>query len=378
MGTAHVSPDSVEEVARVIKEHAPDVVAVELDASRLDALENPDRWQATPIQKLLKSDKLWLFLAQSLLSSQQRRLGEKFGVQPGQEMLTAVRAARAAGKDVLLADREIAITMRRAYGLMRLREKARLAWELFKSMIGGEDADEDIDLEKLMQEDAITQMMDEVGRVAPSIKGVVVDERDTYLATRIRGPAEAGKKVVAVVGAGHLAGIQRRLAEPPADLAPLEEIPKKRFPLAKILGWGLPLIILVLFAYLGVEGYREGNFEKVLTAALYWVLITGTFAALGAAIGGGHILSILTAFVAAPITTLHPALAAGWFAGFVEATVRTPTVRDFQGISELKRMRDFFGNRVIRVLMVAAFANLGAMAGFFIASAAVVRRFLEA
>jgi pheromone shutdown-related protein TraB len=377
VGTAHVSPQSVAEVEQVIREEQPDVVAVELDAHRLDAIMNPDRWQATPIQKLLKSDKLWLFLAQSLLASQQRRIGEEFGVQPGQEMLTAVQQAKAANKELLLADRDISITMQRAYRLMKFREKMRLIWELFKAMMPGEEQKEELSLEKLMQEDTITQMMDEMGRVAPSIKSVIIDERDTYLATKVRAPAEAGKKVVAVVGAGHLKGIQKRLQEPPVDLAAIEVVPKKRFPLSKILGWGLPLSILVLFAYFGYQGFQEGNFQKILDAAIYWILITGGFAALGAALGRGHILSILTAFVAAPITTLHPALAAGWFAGLTEATVRTPTVKDFQGLSQVKRAKDFFGNRVFRVLMVAAFANLGAMVGFFIAGGDLLRRFLE-
>ncbi len=377
VGTAHVSPQSVAEVEQVIREEKPDVVAVELDANRLEAIQNPDRWQNTPISKLLKGDKLWLFLAQSLLASHQRRLGEEFGVQPGQEMLTAVTQAKAANMEVLLADRDISVTMQRAYRLMRFREKMRLIWELFKAMMPGQEEKEEMTLEKLMQEDTITQMMDEMGRVAPSIKSVIIDERDTYLATKIRVPSEQGKKVVAVVGAGHLKGIQQRLKEPPADLAAIEVIPKKKFPLSKIIGWGLPIGILVLFAWLGYEGFKEGNFQKILDAALYWILITGGFAALGAALGGGHILSILTAFVAAPITTLHPALAAGWFAGLTEATVRTPTVRDFQGLSQIKRTRDFFKNRVFRVLMVAAFANLGAMVGFFIAGGELLRRFLE-
>lgn len=377
IGTAHVSPKSVAEVEEAIRAEQPDVVAVELDANRLEAIQHPDRWQATPIQKLLKSDKLWFFLAQSLLASHQRRIGEEYGVQPGQEMLVAVQGAKSANKELLLADRDISVTMQRAYRLMRFWEKMRLIWELFKSLMPAEEQKEEMTLEQLMEEDTITQMMDEMGRVAPSIKSVVIDERDTYLATKIRAPAEQGKKVVAVVGAGHLSGIQKRLQEPPADLAPLEVVPKKKFPLSKILGWGLPLGILVLFAWLGWEGYQEGNFQKILDAALYWVVITGGFAALGALLAGGHILSILTAFVAAPITTLHPALAAGWFAGLTEATVRTPTVKDFQGLSQIKRAKDFFRNRVFRVLMVAAFANLGAMVGFFIAGGDLLRRFLE-
>ena len=377
VGTAHVSPKSVEEVKETIQRVQPDAVAVELDADRLEALQNPDRWQSTPIQKLLKGDKLWFFLAQSLLASHQRRLGEQFGVQPGAEMLAAVEVTKSLGKELVLADRDISITLQRAYRKMRFGEKMRLIWELFKAMMpGGDEPKEEMTIDKLMEEDTITQMMSEMERVAPSIKGVVIDERDLYLATKIRKETEQGKRVVAIVGAGHLNGIQKALQQPSVDLAAIEVVPQKKFPLSKILGWGLPLGVLVLFAWLGWEGYQEGNFQKILDAAIYWILITGGFAALGALLGGGHILSILTAFVAAPITTLHPALAAGWFAGLVEATVRTPTVADFQGLATVKRARDFFHNRVFRVLMVAAFANLGAMVGFFIAGGDLVRRFI--
>lgn len=374
VGTAHVSRDSVEEVRRVIGEERPEVVAVELDAGRRDALENRRQWEETPIHRLLKSDKLWLFLTQSLLASYQRRLGEQLGVEPGEEMLAAIRTAEVLGAQVILADREIGLTMKRAYAHMRFREKVRLLWEFFRSMFGGEEQ-EPVDLEKMMQEDTITQMMNELGRIAPSIKQVVIDERDAYLSTMIRRPAEAGRKVVAVVGAGHLAGIRRRLQEPPADLAALSQIPRKRVPVGKILGWVLPLAIVALFLYLGYDGYREGNFGRLRDAALYWALITGTFAAGGALLARGHLLSIATAFVAAPFTTLHPALAAGWFAGIVEAWVREPLVRDFQGLSRIKTGKDFFDNRVIRVLMVAALANVGATIGFFVAGAEIVRRF---
>lgn len=374
VGTAHVSPESVAEVERVIREENPDVVAVELDAGRLDALEHKKDWENTPIQKLLKGDKLWLFLAQSLLASYQRRLGDQMGAEPGTEMMAAVRTAREMGKEVLLADREIGTTMKRAYRLMRFGEKLRLVWELFKSFFAG-DEEEEVDLQQLMQEDTITQMMNELGEMAPSIKTVVIDERDTYLATLVREPADQGKKVVAIVGAGHLTGIKRRLKEPPADLAPLKVIPPKRFPLSKLLGWVLPLVIIGVFGYFGWEGYKEGNFQKVIDAALYWIVITGGFSAIGAALARGHILSILTAFVAAPITTLHPLLAAGWFAGLTEASVKTPVVKDFQGLSSLKTTDDFFGNRVIRVLMVAALANVGAMVGFFVGGTELMRRF---
>jgi pheromone shutdown-related protein TraB len=380
VGTAHVSPESVREVKEVILAERPDVVAVELDAPRREALENRQQWENTPIQKLLKSDKLWMFLTQSLLASYQRRLGDELGAEPGAEMLAAMAAAKEIGAEVLLADRDIGITMKRAYRMMSFREKVRLMWELMKSFVGAEEEAEDqkpLDIKEMMHEDAITQMMEELGQMAPSIKTVVLDERDIYLATKVRVPSEQGKKVVAVVGAGHMAGIKKRLQEPVPDLKPLEALPPKKFPWGKIIGWFLPLLIVGLFVWFGYQGFRSGNFNKLRDAAIYWILITGGFSALGTALARGHILSILTAFLMAPITTLHPALAAGWFAGLTEAYMRTPVVKDFQGLSAIKTMKDFFGNRVIRVLMVAALANVGAMIGFFVAGAEIVRRFVE-
>lgn len=376
VGTAHVSPESVTEVEAAIANFHPDLVAVELDPLRLEALEDQQRWQSTPIHKLLKGDKLWLFLTQVLLASYQRRLGEVYGAEPGTEMLAGVRAARAQNVPVLLADRDVGITMKRAFRSMRFREKMRLSWEFFKALLGGEQEEERKTTEELTQEDTVTAMMTELGQFAPSVKTVVLDERDAYLATKLQQPLGEGKRVVAVLGAGHLPGVRQRIQSgvPPADLKALETVPAKKVGIGKVLfNWVLPLLILGVFAWLAIDGILHGNWEKFQNAALTWIVITGTLAAFGTLLARGHPLSILTAFVAAPITTLHPALAAGWFAGIVEAWVRTPTVRDFQTLSKITSMRDFFRNRVIRVVMVAALANLGAMAGFFLAGSLILR-----
>lgn len=383
VGTAHVSAESAREAEAAIREFKPDAVAVELDPVRLDVLENKQQWESTTLLKMIKSDRLWLFLTQIMLASYQRRLGEMYGSAPGMEMLAAVKAGREQGAEIALVDRDVGITMKRAYRSMRFGEKTRLVWELFKASMGGEIVETatggkieeskaapmplPIDLTK---EDLVTEMMRELGEIAPSVKTVVLDERDTYLAARIQRLLADGKRVVAVVGAGHFAGIKAKVlaAEPPPDLAPLETVPVKRFSIAKFLfAWAIPGFVLALFVYLGYQGYQEGNWQGLQDAAVAWILLTGACAAIGAALARAHILSIATAFVAAPITTLHPALAAGWFAAAVEAYVRAPTTKDFQGLSNVKRLREFFTNPVLRVVMVAAFANLGAMAGVFIA-----------
>lgn len=373
VGTAHVSSESVKEVAAAVETYKPDVVAVELDAMRLEALRDQKKWESTPVHKLLQSDKLYLFMVQVMLSSYQRRMGEVYGAEPGTEMLAAVQQAELHGATVMLVDRDIGVTMRRAFGLMRLREKFRLSWELFKALFGGEEEAEEgkpPTVAELTREDAVSSMMNEFGQMAPTIKHVVLDERDAYIATKLREPLDQGKKVLGVIGAGHLPGIRKRIQEdaPLADLPMLERMPPKKFSLTKLLlTWVLPLAIVGLFGYFAWQGFQTGKWGALLDALATWTIVTGTLAAFGALLARAHVLSILTAFVAAPITTLHPALAAGWFAGIVEAWVRTPTVHDFRTLSHLKTMKDFFGNRVIRVLMVAALANLGAMAGFFLA-----------
>lgn len=390
VGTAHVSPESVQEVKAAVRDFDADVVAIELDPLRMDALENPRRWESTPVHRLLQSDKLWLFLTQVLLSSYQRKLGEEFGAPPGAEMLAGAQAARARGARILLADRDVSITMKRAMGEMRFREKLRLFWELFKAMLGGQrDEDQPETAAELLEEDAVSAMMAELGNMAPSVKRVVIDERDEYLASRIRGALEPttlserihahrrGRppRVVAVVGAGHLPGIRARLKEPThdSDLSRLETLPQKKVKVGKILfAWLFPALILGAFGFFAWQGIQEGNWDKLTASLQAWIIYNGTLAALGALIARGHILSIITAFVAAPLTSLNPFLAAGWFAGIVEAWKRTPTVQDFNKLSQMTTMKDFFGNRVMRVLMVAALANLGSILGSVLAGLKII------
>lgn len=376
VGTAHVSKTSVEEVRQAIESFGPDVVAVELDEVRHKAVTQKREWEETPVTQLIKGNKLYFFLAQTLLASYQRRMGQEEGVEPGAEMVEAVKAAEARGLEVALADRDIGVTFRRAFAVMGLRERFRIIWELMKALVGLEDESaEHTSVEELLDQDLITTMMEELGQFAPSIKSVVIDERDLFLATRIRDATEGGtKKVVGVVGAGHMQGIKRQLEDPqPVDLELLEHIPKKGVPWGKVVGYGVPLFILSLFAYLGYQGYMSGDYQDLLDGIQSWVLINGALSALGALLAGGHPLSILVAFVAAPLTSLNPALAAGWFAGATEALVRKPTVKDFEGLSQMTKFRDFYKNRVMRVLLVAAFANLGSVAGTYIAGVDLLR-----
>jgi pheromone shutdown-related protein TraB len=367
VGTAHVSPASVKEVEDTIKEYSPDIVAVELDEKRYEVLMNKQKWEETPVTDMIRGGKAFFFLAQVFLSSIQRRLGKEFGAEPGSEMMAAIKVAENKALRVELVDRDITITLKKAWRTMGLREKVRLFWEFSKAMVGVTD-EEEIDLEEMMNEDAITMMIEELSKIAPSVTKILVFERDAFIAKKLSKLTGEGK-VVAVVGAGHIMGIQENLKN--IDKTPsfeeLNSVPTKRVKWTKVIAYLIPILFGAMLIWLVLRG----NWDKFFSALLAWILINGICSAIGAALARGHPYSIATAFLAAPLTSLNPTVAAGWFAGAVEAKVRTPTVKDFQDLSELETMKQFFNNRVVRVLMVAALANVGSMIGTFVAGAQI-------
>ena len=375
VGTAHISQKSVDEVTKAIETFQPGVVAVELCQRRYDSLTKKDQWENTPVTSLLKSNNAYYLLAQTFLSSIQRKLGKDYGVQPGSEMIEAMNQAKQHDLDVKLVDRDIAITLKRAWKKMGFFEKFRLFWEFLKSIIGFEgDELEELDIDELMDQDLISTMMEEFGKIAPSVTQVLIYERDEYIAEKINRVRKQGKRVVAVVGAGHLNGIKKHLNNPDlnVDTKELEQVPEKRFSLLKAIGYLIPVLFIALIAY----GFLIGGPEQSLRMFAYWFLINGTFSAIGTLIARGHPFSILTAFVAAPITSLNPAIAAGWVAGYVEAKMRTPLIKDFQELSKLESLGDFWKNRVIRLLLVVAFANIGSMIGTVVAFPYIASSFL--
>jgi len=372
VGTAHVSPESVKEVKEAIESYKPDVVAVELCKSRYKVLTEKERWDETPITSFLQGGKAYLLLAQTFLASIQRKIGKELGSEPGAEMVAAITEAKNKGIEVALVDRDISVTLKRAWRKMGFREKMRLALEFIKAMIGY-DEDEDFDINELMEQDVISAMMEEFGKIAPSATDVLINERDKYIAKRILDEKKKGK-VLAVVGAGHIQGIESYLekGEVNVDISSLEKVPKKRVNVAKMIAYAVPaLFVSVVTWVLVTSGLSSLN--KVLDLFLWWFLINGFLAAAGAAIARGHPLSVLTAFVAAPFTSLNPAVAAGWFAGIVEAKLRMPTVKDFQQLNKVEGLGDFLNNRVIRLLMVVALANLGSTIGTVVAIPYIIK-----
>ena len=368
IGTAHISEESVLEVRNAIETYKPDIVAVELCQRRYDSITKKDKWENTPVTALIKGNNAYFMLAQTFLASIQRKLGEEYGVEPGSEMIAAMQEAEKYHLTVALVDRDITVTLKRAWRMMGIREKFRVIWEFLKAMIGYDEEElEELDLKELMKQDVLSQMMEEFSKIAPSASKVLISERDQYIAQKIYEESKKGK-VVAVVGAGHINGIKKHLENQQlnANLHELEQIPKKRFNLVKVVEIAIPVIF---FGLIGWVIYSTGinPWNKIKDIFLIWFLVHGILAGVGVAIARGHPLSILTAFVAAPFTSLEPFFAPGWFAGLVEAKLRKPLVKDFQELSKIESVRGFLKNKVIRLLMVVALANLGSIIGTIIA-----------
>lgn len=364
--TAHVSKESVEEVRRVIVDEKPDVVAIELDPARLQQLLHPEEWNQTRLDAVIQKNQVGLFLLGLFLQNFQRQLGAEVGVKPGAEMLEAVRAAQEANVPVALVDRDVNVTLQRSLAALGFREKLSLLSELVMGLFGGGEALTPQKVEELKQKDTLNALLQEFGEKYPKLKRVLVEERDIVIAQSVRSlPA---KKIVCVIGAGHSPGIQS-FVHASMDWKHLLELPqKKKSAWSAVLPWVIPALFVLLLAWVV---YSQGV-EASLGFFAYWIAITGGLSALGVLIARGHVLSIATAFFAAPITTLHPALAAGWFAGYTEARLRAPQVADFSKLHHLSSLGDFADNRVTRILLVIALANLGAMLGSLLAFPAIL------
>ncbi len=373
IGTAHISSASADLVRQEIAEWKPDLVAVELCESRLKALRNPEAFDNEALTKVLKEGKTQLVLFQSLLATEQRRLGIEEGEKPGTDLLAAIEAAEEAGIEFELVDRDIQTTMRRAWRRMGLREKFRVINGLLLN--GDQNDDEEIpSVDELLQnKDLITELLNELKAVAPGAGEVLIDERDEYLAgsiDQLRGRNPDGR-ILVVIGAGHLDAVAEKLAGPALNnedrLAELTEEPQpKKF--WTVVKYGFPAAIILLFGYL----LMQGNYEQLKEVALTWLALNASLAALGALLARGHPFAILTAAVASPITSLNPTLAAGWFAGYVQMKVAKPTTKDLQDFLKLDKFSLFWSNRVGRVLLVTALANLGSSAGAWFAGTAIL------
>ena len=358
VGTAHISRESADLVGAVIERERPDCVCIELDRARFEALSRPDRFETLDLREVIRRRQLATLLVNLLLVSYQKQLGGRLGVQPGAELMQAARTADELGIPVVLCDRDVRVTLRRAWWRLSFWRKCELGGALVQSLFEDRALTED-DLRELRSQDVVTKLMDELGEAFPALKAVLIDERDGYLAERIR--SAPGERVVVVVGAGHVGGIRARLSSGSdrADLAALEEMPPPS-PLVKWMAWGVPASILLAVLLIGL---RRGV-DAVGESVVFWVLASGGPSMVGAAVALAHPLTLLTAFVAAPFTTLSPLIGAGHVAALAQAWLRPPRVHEIRSVAtDIRSPSAWWRNRMLRVLLVFILTSLGASAG---------------
>ena len=368
VGTAHISKKSADEVKDIIEAENPDTVCIELCQARYQAIVDTDRWKNTDIFKILKERKAFLLLANLIVSSYQKRLARQFGVEPGLEMKQGILSAEKIGAEICLADRDIQVTMLRLWRNVGFFGKLKLFFQLMLSLFMGEELTEE-EIEKMKSKDMLSAALDELAGSFPQLKSIIIDERDRYLAQKIK--TAPGEKIIAVLGAGHIPGIKDEIHKE-HDLENLSTV-KAASKSTKVIAWLIPLLIIsIVAATFSVD--RATGVEQMVS----WVLWNGSLGVLGAALAFAHPLAILTAFIAAPISSLSPLLAAGWFAGVTEAFMRKPSVEDFENLSEdIQTLKGFWRNKVTHILLVVVFANLGSTIGTIVGGADVIRRFIN-
>ncbi|MFB6170543.1 MAG: TraB/GumN family protein [Haloarculaceae archaeon] len=371
VGTAHVSAESVEEVERAIEAERPDVVAVELDEGRYRQLkgETPDDLDASD---LLRGNTVFQFLAYWFLSYVQARMGDRFDIQPGADMMAAIDTAERLGIGVALVDRDIQVTIQRFWVRLSLLEKLKLAWSLIIGMAGF-GGDEEVAMEDLTDADVVTAMLEEFRRFSPRGAEALIDERDAYIAHELLTLREAGHDVVAVVGAGHREGIERYLDDPsllPSIEAISGQAERSRFSLYKLFGYAFTLGFLVFFLLLVMAGARNAFLFRVFAA---WFLVNAVFAFGLAKLAGAHWPSAAVGGAVAWLTSVNPLLAPGWFAGYVELRYTSVNVGDIGELNDILSDEEspvgdlvhrMFAVPLFRLIMIVAMTNIGS----FIAS----------
>ncbi len=362
LGTAHISRESVDLVRATIEEEQPDTVCIELDDQRYQALRNSNRWETLNLFQVIRRGQAPFLLANLALASFQKRMGLQTGSKPGAELAAAAETAEEQGLEVRLIDRNIRTTLLRAWRKTGFWRKMMLLSTLIASLFEKQQIDEE-ELARLRQTDTLSAMLEEMGTALPDVKQILVDERDIYMAEKIR--QTPGQKILAVIGAAHKPGIISRLQGParPELLDELECIPPKPA-ISKILPWLIPAVVILLF----VLGFFYGDTGNMADAAVAWILANGLLSAAGALLALGHPLTIVAAFVAAPITSLNPTIGAGMVTGLVQAFIVPPKVRDLERVGDdLATLRGWWSNRVTRVLLVFFFSSFGSAIGTLVA-----------
>ena len=364
IATAHVSKESVELVKLVINEERPDSVCIELDEDRYNTIQNPKAWEETDIIKVIKSKRVGFLLANLALSSYQKRIAKQLNTAVGGEMIQGMESAKEIGANLVLADRKIQTTFLRIWRKLNFWEKSKL----LASLIFSFDDDTEIsdqDLNDLLENDMLESVLVDMRKQFPKIGDILISERDQHLAAKIK--EAPGKKIVAVLGGAHVPGVIEEINRT-QNLVEITSVPKKSMT-SKVIGWSIPVLIVGLILYGFIINIQTGV-EQLST----WVLWNGALAAIFTILALGHPLSVLTSFLVAPISSLNPLLACGWFAGLVQATVKKPTVHDVLNVqTDINSLKGFYRNRFLKTMMVVILANIGSTIGTFIAGVDIIR-----
>jgi len=371
VGTAHISQRSVDLVREVIEREKPDAVCIELDEGRYEALSQEKKFEEQDLREVLRRKQLSTLMLNLILASYQRRLGLQLGVAPGSELLEAAKVAEENGIAISLCDRDVRITLRRAWQSLSWRERFRLLAELAASLFDSPEVSED-ELARIRDQDVVTEVMNELGRMMPDLKRVLIDERDAYLAHEIL--ETPGQKIVAVVGAGHIEGMKGRLErEERADLDEICEIPPDS-PWWKVAGWGIPLVIIGSIAAIAFTQGAEAAGEN----AMIWFLANAIPSGIGALIALGHPLTVLAAAFSAPFTSLTPLIGAGYVAAFTQLWGQPPRVSDFGTIGDdLTVPARWWKSRLMRIFLVFILTTLGSLIGTWVGGLGVIRNLVE-
>lgn len=371
IGTAHVSQHSVELVTKVISQERPDSVCIELDEKRYQALTEEKRWQKLDLKSVIKNKQLSTLMVSLMMASYQKKLGENLGVSPGAELLAAAQVAKQFDIPVSLCDRDIRVTLRRAWKSTSFFKKGYLLTSLIAGLFDSEEIDEK-KLEELKQQDVLTELMAEMGESLPDMKRVLIDERDIYLSEKIK--STPGNNLVAVVGAGHVNGILACFHENKSHLmADINTIP----PVSKgwkTAGWLIPLIIMTA---IGIIAYQKGA-AVAGENIQYWILANGIPAAIGAVIALAHPATILSAFAAAPITSLTPVIGAGYVTAFIQVMTCPPVVREFETVGDdISSLSGWWRNKLLRVFLVFFLTGLGSAIGTYIGGYEIIKTLMN-
>lgn len=367
VGTAHVSQKSVDLVHEIIEAEKPDCVCVELDEKRFEALSQKDRWQNLDIKEIIRKKQLATLMVNLTLASYQKKLGDQLGVIPGSELLEATKTAEAHGIPISLCDRDVRVTLRRAWKKTSLFKKGYLLASLFASLFDNTEIDEE-KLDELKNSDALSELLNEMGDALPEIKEVLIDERDTFLAEKIK--SSSGKKLIAIVGAGHVQGIKKGITEDRSkQMEEINTIPNVS-PIWKMVGWLIPALIIGSIGYIG---WSKGLTEAGANVT-YWILANGIPSAIGALVGLAHPITIISAFAAAPITSLTPVIGAGYVCAFVQAMMQPPIVREFEtAMEDMASITKWWQNRLLKVFLAFILPGIGSMVGTWIGGVEIVR-----